>query len=108
MGGRAETSDNVITPHGDVVYRGDGLGNRVSVFPATCRSGEHQVGQEGYRAVEHGGLVVVSCVPCAAAHPDRPARHAWVLRVSGAPTRSAELDDLPYLRMVANAPFLPD
>jgi len=105
MSGRAGTSDNVITAHADVVYRGDGLGNRVSVFPATCRSGEHQLGQEGYRAVEHGGLVVVSCVPCATAHPGR---HAWVLRVVGAATRSAELDDLPYLRLVAHAPNLRD
>jgi hypothetical protein len=106
MARRRVTSADEVERDTDVVYRSDRFGNRVSVLPATCRAGLHQLGQVGYRALERGRLVVISCALCAAEHPGRPQRHAWVLRISGPPTQSAELDDIPYLRLVADTPLL--
>ena len=82
-----ETSDDVIE-HGAVSYRRDQVGNRVTVLPETCYRGVHALGGSGYRATERGELLVISCVACVA---DGCGEHYWALRVSGPPTRYAEL-----------------
>ena len=64
---------------GPVCYRPDGYGGRLTIRPATCRRGLHQLGATGYRATEGGGVIRVRCNPCAS---ETVKDAAWILRTS--------------------------
>ncbi|TCO60825.1 hypothetical protein [Actinocrispum wychmicini] len=85
---------------GDVIYRTDAVGERVGVFPATCRRGEHSLDNVGYRAHDTGeGFLQISCNACFQETPPRY-DHYWVLRLSGPAPARAEIDDQPYLNLL--------
>lgn len=81
-------------PDGPVRYRHDAqTGRRIGILPATCKRGEHSLAVTGYRAIETGILLQVSCdVCCEKPHPD----HAWRLTTTAPPPDAAELDDGAY------------
>jgi hypothetical protein len=69
--------------------------------PATCRRGEHSLHAVGYRAVDTGaGFLNVSCNACATRTPPRP-DYYWALRITDPPPARAELDDRPYVNLLA-------
>jgi hypothetical protein len=83
---------------GTLIYRADGYGGVLAVLPATCRRGVHQLGVSGYRATEGGGVVRVRCEACAT---QTATGSTWVLRTTGPVANRAELDDGPYLALLA-------
>ncbi len=99
MAGRAPHDTESDTPcNAALVYRTDGFGGVLAVLPSTCRRGLHQLGVTGYRATEGGGVVRVRCDVCAAC---TAAGSTWVLRTTGPAANRAELDDVPYLALLA-------
>ena len=86
---------------GDMLYRTDTLGGRIGVLPATCRRGEHSLHKVGYRAHDTGtGFLHLSCNACYKDTPPR-ADHFWALRLTGPTPPQAELDDEPYMNLMA-------
>ncbi len=99
MAGRAPDKTESDTPcDGTLFYRADGYGGVLAVLPATCRRRLHQVGVTGYRATEGSGVVRIRCNACAA---QTTAGSTWVLRTTGTVANRAELDDVPYLALLA-------
>ena len=99
MAGRTHRKTESDTPcDGILVYRADGYGGILAVLPATCRRGLHKLAVAGYRAAEGGGVVRVRCDACATR---TTAGSTWVLRTTGPVANRAELDDVPYLALLA-------
>jgi hypothetical protein len=99
MAGETPRDTKPDTPYDAlVIYRADGYGGRLAILPATCRRGLHQLGTSGYRATEGGGIVRVRCNPCAS---KTTTNAAWILRTTGPVANRAELDDSPYLALLA-------
>jgi hypothetical protein len=91
-------SDINGTWHHDVRahYRMTEHGAHIVVVPTRCPSRLHALTTAGYRIVETGNTLHVSCEACTQlARPD----HSWTLATDGQKATSAEFDDGPYAEL---------
>ncbi|MGW5051464.1 hypothetical protein [Actinokineospora sp. NPDC004072] len=81
-------------PHSRARYRTTVHG-AVVVVPTRCPSGLHVLTSVGYRIVETGHTLHVTCDAC----PPMAAESAWSFTTNGQQAISAEFDDGPYAEL---------
>ena len=89
--------DETVRPHSRARYRTTEHG-AVVVVPTRCPSGLHVLTNVGYRIVETGHTLHVTCDAC----PPMAAKSEWSFTTDGQQAVSAEFDDGPYTEFLTS------